>query len=138
MESRAQSTRGFARLEPNLFQDLSLTREFCPARWKTAPRQDERQNIGGLLTAQAPRVVLRHRNLDALEQIVDREPAPVLLELTAGQRGLCFAAREVGPVTARTVLRIERPSPLRLLLGIDAIPNGLRAFRRGCRRLWRR
>src|SRR5206468_5466730 len=121
----AKSGRGFGRLEPNSLQNLGLTGELSLAGWKTALGQHERENVGGLLTAQASRAVLRHRDFDPFKQIVDREAAPVRLELAARQARRRFAAREVRPVTAPACLRIKRLAALRLFVRIDAIPHRL-------------
>src|SRR5713101_272987 len=93
--NREQSGRGFGRLEPNSLQNLGLTSQLSLACWTTTLGQHERDNVGGLLTAQASRVVLRHRDFDPFKQIVDREAAPVRLELTARQGWRRFTAREV-------------------------------------------
>ena len=74
-------------------------------------------------TLQAARLVRRHADPRALEEIVDRQVVPFGPELGARQRRRLIHAAQIGRVTARAALRVNRLTAFRLRVGVDAFPR---------------
>src|SRR3989442_14250054 len=55
---------------------LGFARQLALARRRLVDAQDEGDDVGDLLTAECPRLVCRHRNANALEQLGKRHTLP--------------------------------------------------------------
>src|SRR5207249_7661262 len=85
----------FQCLEPNLVQHFGLARDFVFARWELVRTQYVSQNVSILLSAQAARVVLRHRRTHAFEQLAKRHAVPIRTEPAADKARRHFLTSQV-------------------------------------------
>jgi len=89
---------------------LVLSRQLGLSRRSVALVQNEREDVGALLPAQASWIVLRHRCSDAVEQLAERQVVPVGGELATRERGCRFSTGKRRSMTRRAVLDIQSPS----------------------------
>ncbi len=105
-------------------------REFRLAGRKLVDAQNVSQNVGVLLPAKPPWIVLRHRPANSFKQVANRQAVPIREEITTGERGCRITARQRVAVARRTMLVKELLAALRLLLCKDAVPHRTRPRRR--------
>src|SRR5690242_17230250 len=122
---------GLVRLEPNVFQDFTLTRQFHGAGRKLVNAQDVRKNIGSLIPIELSGRVGRHGGADAVKQVSHGEAVPVRHELAARQRRSHLTAVQGQAVAVSALFAVSGFASLGLLGGVDSIPDRARRLRGG-------
>src|SRR5438105_2505503 len=111
------------RLELDPLEDHRFLGKLRRSRGKLVRVEQEREDVGVLLTAEAPRRILRHRDSYPLEEIADAQAVPVGLEIAADQRRRHLAARQLRPVARRARVGVQLLAALGLFVRVDAVSH---------------